>query len=316
MAITMNPTAADFKKHGTLYINDDFRSSQSGARHGHHVAKAAADQGFQGPIAGHQTIELAQHDQKLYDAKLPTDQFQKAFEQDIIDIRMKTLRNAAAAMKTLEKGGANHSVLNLSQGGSKASAVQDLYGSMRLAWSPLDTSYDYANNNDANVKGKKLMHNFAAANGLDEKKLLSSNPKEYGPERAKLQQLLAEQVDGAIDNSKELKTAQKEYNASVTSFEKNHNSVVVAGENDGQLGNTLKGDLAPNQKISFKVDNDFYNNPLANSETTVVGAVNDKETRRAGYSTSSKLPEIYIRGSIAIDGYGTVSQGTDRKSVV
>jgi hypothetical protein len=101
MAITMNPTAADFKKHGTLYINDDFRSSQSGARHGHHVAKAAADQGFQGPITGHQTIELAQHDQKLYDAKLPTDQFQKAFEQDIIDIRMKTLRNAAAAMKTL-----------------------------------------------------------------------------------------------------------------------------------------------------------------------------------------------------------------------
>lgn len=309
MAITMNPTAADYKKHGTLYINDDFRKSQSGSRHGHRVAQAAGDQGFRGPIVGQQAAEATQHDARLYDQKLPTDEFQRAFEQDIVDIRMKTLRNSTAVMKKLEKNGANHSVLNLSQGGSKASTVQELYGSMRLAWDPKDTAYDYANSNDANEKGKKLLHNFAAANGLDEKKLLSSNPKEYGPERLKLQQLLIKQVDSAVDGSTELKAEQSKYDAAVTSFEKNHNSVVVAGENDGGLVTTLKSDLAPKQKLSIKVDTDFYNNPLANKETTVVGAVNDKETRKASYSTNSRLPEIYTRGSIAIDAY-TSSEGT------
>jgi hypothetical protein len=311
MAITTTPSAADYQRAGTLFINDDFRCGRNKTpRHGDRVARSAVDQGFQGPVVGQQALERSQHSASLYDTELPKDQFEKSFDQDVVELRMKTLRNSAAALKKLASRGANHSVLNLSQGGSKASAVQDLYGSMRLAWSPMDERYDYANSHDANEKGKKLLSNFAAAKGLDEKKLLSSDPKVYGPERARLQQMLVKEVDGAVDGSNELETAQAGYDAAVKSFEKNHNSVVVAGENDGLLANTLKSDLASGQKLSIKVDADFYNNPLANADTTVVGAVNDKETARAGYSTRSNLPEIYTRGSLAIDRFGTVSEGT------
>lgn len=315
MAFISNPTAAQFRRQGTVFINDSFSGKASAPGHGELVAKAAADQGFNGPIVGQQANESVQHDKTLFEGQMGKDEFQKSFEQDIVDIRLKSLRNSTRALTDLESNGANHSVLNLSRGGSKASAVQDYYERMRRGWAPEDpsTSMDgYANAEYKNLQGKKLMHNFATAYGLDEAKLTSKDAAVSGPERLKLQKLLIEKVNNAVDGSAEVKTAQKSYDDAVHSFESHNNSVIVAAENDGELIGKMGRDrgLKAGDKLGFGVSKDFFNNPLANSETTVVGAVNDAGTAKASYSSASKLAEIYTRGSVAMDRFGTMDEGT------
>jgi len=100
---------------------------------------------------------------------------------------------------------------------------------MRRGWAPDDpnTSMDgYAKADMKNREGKKLMHNFATAYGLDEAKLTSKDAAVSGPERLKLQKLLIEKVNTAVDGSADLKTAQKGYDDAVHSFESHNNSVI------------------------------------------------------------------------------------------
>ena len=307
MSVKLNPTQADYRRRGTVFVHDYFSGRADRPGHGENVARSAQDYGFKGPVVGENDTTPNKFNKELVDPSIGAEEFRTTFRGEIEGSRIETLDSATKTMRTLEKQGVTHSALNLSQGASKASTVQTYYESMRLAWEPHNDHGDYSKTYQ-NERGKKLLHNFAKAYDLDEKKLLSSDPKVFGPERARLQKILVGEVQNTVNGSDRIRSAQSSYDATVTSFEKNHNSVVVAGENDGQLPSLMKKDLGGKAQRPT-INRDFFDNPLANSETTVVGAVNRKGTAKAKYSTNSKLPEVYADGSVAM-GNGVFEQGT------
>lgn len=306
MSLTLSPTAQQYAKKGTLYIHDYFSGKKNRPEHGELVAKSAQETGFKGSVVGQQVTNPTTRVDALYSTSTSTEDFNKAFKQQIIDMRKNPLESATKTMHALDKQGVKNSALNLSQGGSKASTVDHFYSSMRRAWAPEDErshSGEYLNR-----KGKGLLTNFAKANGLDEAKLLSKDPKVYGPERAKLQEALINQVQDTVNGSKEVKKAQSDYDTAVKAFESRNNSVVVAGENDGNLVGTFRKDLG-GHKAGLTVNKNFFDNPLANDQTTIVGALNDQGTK-ASYSTRSSLPEIYANGRVDTDQWGSYTEGT------
>ena len=289
---------------GALIVEDQFISNpmDPSVPHGNWVALAAAQGRFSGPI-GQQLLTRSSDPKYAGPAANPLNDAQHQaladFDESITSGEVNLLNDSTRQLTGLKQAGVNHGAVNLSMGADQASMVQNKYGFASLAWDP-----KVSPENQASAK-KMYLDGPATAFGIDESKLLSSDPKVAGPERAKFQQALIDRVNKDQDN-KDIAAAKKAYDASVAGLEPNKESVVVAGCNAGDLLAKMKSE---NGGLELKTPTNFYDNPLSNSKTITVGATdrgNPKSPSEevAPYSNPSKNISIYASGDIG-DEKGT-----------
>lgn len=285
---------------GTLMISDTFEPSL-GVPHGATVRRAAVEQGFQGPVYVHSApsdqrlTQSGDNIRALYEKKSPretlglVDSYAENFSVGLLNME-------TAAVNRANSTGSTQSVLNLSQGSSKASIAQHLYKQAAGEFSSPFLAMP------GMTMPSPVVDNYAAAFGLDRSKLMSQDPKVSGPERAKLQQALIDRVSKKVDGSGQIKSAQGQFLQSVRNFESRHNSVVIAAGNEGQIAAELQKD---NGGHKLRLPRDFDVNVLENSEVTSVGATrwyrngSDLKEVPANYSTKSSGIDIWASGSVA-----------------
>jgi hypothetical protein len=268
---------------GSLIIFDNFAAKGQQAEHGDRVRKAAEDEGFKGPIVEEAKPEKINLNENLYTPHMRKDEFKKAMQQDMAWLQLKTLRNATNELKKLESQGVNHSAVNFSAGMSKASVVDQYFQKMSLGWDDRGAEAKDGKTKDQIIKDSKAMYdNFARANGTTVEELNKAMDKNPTATEQWIKDRLAAAVEAPAKAPKVLE-ARAEYDKAVHSFEKNHNSVVVAAENSGDLQVTNR-------------PADFYDNVLSSKETTTVGAVDSQNSQVESYSNPSKNVSIYARG--------------------
>jgi hypothetical protein len=159
-----------------------------------------------------------------------------------------------------------------------------------------------------------VVHNLASAFDLDEKKLMSDDASVSAPERAKLQQRLIDEVHDSVATNGDVKAAKTNYDAKVHQFAAGHNSVVASAGNEGDLPAMLAAD---NGGASLRIPSSFYASPLANQDTTLVGAT--KSTQQNGraqeglasYTTPAPGVSVYADGDVSdISPNGKAEEGT------
>lgn len=272
---------------GTLYVFDNFNAGKSD--HGDRVVRAARHEGFKGSIIEESKPERLDLGQDLYTPSMPAADFAKNLRADMARLQVKSLQMATGELKSLEGRGAKNSVVNFSSGMSKASVVDQYYNKMFVGIqdSPISEYDPQRKQKEAELaQSKALFQNFARAAKQDPEQLraalLNPDKKISGPAEQRLKQALAGQMEKAA-GGQEFKQARAEYEQAVVSFEKNHNSVVVAAENSGDISRAGKSA-------------DFYDNILSTPQTTTVGAVSADGKQIESYSNPSKNVTIYARG--------------------
>lgn len=272
---------------GTLYVFDNFNSRKSD--HGDRVVRAARHEGFQGPIVERSKPERLDLSQDVYTPGMASEDFAKSLRADMARLQVKSLELATGELKALENQGVKNSVVNFSSGMSKASVVDQYYKKMYVAVENREISEHDPQRKEKLAEleqSKALFNNFARAAKQDPEKLRADlynpDPKISGPAEQRVKQALAGQMEKA-SGGQEFQQARADYEKAVVSFEKNHNSVVVAAENSG--------DISPKGKSA-----DFYDNILSTPQTTTVGAVSEDGKQIESYSNPSKNVEIYARG--------------------
>lgn len=155
-----------------------------------------------------------------------------------------------------------------------------------------------------------------SAFGLDESRILSSDPAVASPETVRLQQALVDRIDQAVDGSAEIHEARQQYEAAVQKLGKSSVSVVVSSGNEGELASHLVRaayqSASPPKDVALHLPADFYDNPLSTAQTTTVGAV-----RFSGGSSPGVLPDstpspnvsLFADGDVALPN-GTREHGT------
>ncbi len=272
---------------GTLYVFDNFNANKTD--HGDRVVRAARHEGFQGPIVEHSKPERLNLNQDLYTPSMPAGEFTKNLRADMARLQVKSLQMATGELKSLESQGTQNSVVNFSSGMSKASVVDQYYKKMFVGVedAPIAEHDPQRKQKEAELaQAKTLFNNFARAANQDPSKLqadlLNPDKKISEPAEQRVKQALAGQMEKA-SGGQEFKQAKAQYDAAVVSFEKNHNSVVVAAENSGDISRAGKSA-------------DFYDNILSTPETTTVGAVSADGKQIETYSNPSKNVTLYARG--------------------
>lgn len=272
---------------GTLYVFDNFNSNKTD--HGDRVVRAARHEGFQGNIVEDSKPERLDVNQDLYTPSMPSADFTKNLRADMARLQVKSLEMATGELKSLEGRGAKNSVVNFSSGMSKASVVDQYFKKMYVGVedAPIAEHDPQRKQKEAELaQGKALFNNFARAAKQDPAKLqadlMNPDKKISGPAEQRVKQALAGQMEKA-SGGQEFKQAKSQYEAAVVSFEKNHNSVVVAAENSGDISRSGKSA-------------DFYDNILSTPETTTVGAVSADGKQIESYSNPSKNVKLYARG--------------------
>jgi len=272
---------------GTLYVFDNFNANKTD--HGDRVVRAARHEGFKGSIVEHSKSERLDLNQDLYTPSMPAADFGKGLRADMARLQVKSLEMATGELKSLENQGVKNSVVNFSSGMSKASVVDQYYKKMYVGVqdAPVGEYDPQRKQKEAELaQSKALFNNFARAAKQDPDKLRADlvNPDEKisGPAEQRVKQALAGQMEKA-SGGQEFKQAKAQYDQEVVSFEKNHNSVVVAAENSGDISRAGKSV-------------DFYDNILSSPQTTTVGAVSSDGKQIESYSNPSKNVELYARG--------------------
>ncbi|MBX3172569.1 MAG: S8/S53 family peptidase [Candidatus Eremiobacteraeota bacterium] len=272
---------------GTLYVFDNFNANKTD--HGDRVVRAARHEGFNGPIVEHSKPERLDLNQDLYTPSMPGADFSKSLRADMARLQVKSLEMATGELKSLENQGVKNSVVNFSSGMSKASVVDQYYKKMYagIEDAPISEYDPQRKQKEAElVQSKALFNNFARAANQDPEKLraalLNPDKRISGPAEQRMKQALAGQMEKAA-GGQEFKQAKAQYDEAVVSFEKNHNSVVVAAENSGDISRTGKSA-------------DFYDNILSTPQTTTVGAVSADGKQIESYSNPSKNVKLYARG--------------------
>lgn len=275
--------------------------------HGHMVAASARGQGFQGnliaseyqPTDGQLRSELRN---RMNQAGLPAQEFKQALSQRVRQNSIGLLESMNRRLEGLQEAGLRNSAVNLSFGADQASEVLSLYGEVRQAFSPGPFQQFSA----------PLLDNYCRAFGLDKPKLMSEDPAVSGPERGKLQQALIDQVRGASEGDPAISAARARYDQAVNQLESGHNSVVVSASNGGKVLEILAAD-APGS-APLKTGPSFYDNVLANSQTTVVGATTGRgaDEKVAGYSSDYKEVDVYANGTAPLGSFPGLpdAQGT------
>lgn len=270
---------------GTLYVTDTYmpsvlQSDQATPPHGLAVQAAARSTGFNGkielrefPSARYMSYDASRHDP----AQSPrAASYLDGLRRQTQERYQQVLIPATDQLNELSDGGVKNSALNISMGTGRARIAEEAF--------------------EAIPTGKADLVGAAEAFGLDPAKLGSKDPKVFGPERARLQQAIINEVDRTASGSKSIQQAKQKYDLAVTRFESSHNSVVVSGGNDGEVLERFKRD---NNGATLNIPKNFYDSPLVNDQVTVVGATDgDSSTRPAAYSQMHRENQIYASGTL------------------
>lgn len=267
---------------GTLYIADHFLPDLQqpvSEVHGAQVEAAARSTGFAGQIV---LRDFPSTHAIVYDPSLPPEPGQTPRAAEFLQhLSWKTqeryqqvLLPATQQLQELTEGGARNSVLNLSMGTDRSRVVEEAF----LAF----------------PRGQGDLQGAAEAFGLQVDHLLSPDPKVAGPEIARLQQGLIDRVDHTVRTSGSIAEAKDRYDRAVEQFEAGYNSVVVSGGNQGLM---MQGMRMTNHGALLMTGPDFYDSPLVNAHTTVVGSTQgDGSTVAADFSAVHRLNQILASG--------------------
>jgi len=283
---------------GRLYVYDQFGTQKTGALHGDAVVAAAKDEGLAADqIVTHQKNKT-EIDGGLYTRVASRKDYDAAFKKGVVGLQKDTLEDATSELKRLKKDGVHDSAVNFSMGMSKASVADAYFKKMSLAWDSNDFKGTAEEKRKAEDEALALVDNFARMHGTTADHVIeqmavpksdgakSDGAKRYG---ALMKQTLAKEVDQALQGDTVVAGAKKNYDQAVVDFEKDHNSVVVAAENSGEIrmrkGEQIEG---------------LYDNVLSNASTTTVGATNAQGTAVESYSNPSKNVSVYARGQSPI----------------
>lgn len=294
---------------GSLLIRDTFMPSSMGdTPHGHLVLSASKEEGFKGNVRA-----------SIMDAPKPTGflpEVRKAYgplasqnltkEQALSQISQATQTEASAFLNDqsdyLErqtKAGTTNSAANFSLGMSKASYASELYNKGIQSIGQSEDKPGAASSAAAFLGGGgKTLKNYATAFDLDLKKLESTDPKVYEPERQKLQQALINNVSDTFDNNPALKKSKQRWDSAVNGFEAKNNSVVVSAGNEGDYAEMLE---SGNGGRKLNPPKDFEANLLQNDTVTSVGATQVSpagKEGRASYSSVSDGVDVYANGTL------------------
>jgi len=276
---------------GRLYVYDQFAAPGRQARHGDAVVAAAAQEGLASDhIVAHSKSDI-QLDAGVYAPVADRKQYLEAFKKGVVNLQKDTLQDATGELNRLKDAGVHDSAVNFSMGMSKASVVDVYFKKMSLAWDANDFQGTADERDQAIKEGEALLGNFAKANGIKKEDVIErmAVPKSEGAKKLaqSIKGELAREVEGALKGDKTVGAAKADYDQAVVAFEKNHNSVVVAAENAGDI--SRQGKSA-----------DFYDNVLSNSSTTTVGAVDAGRGKVESYSNPSKNVTVYAPGQSPI----------------
>jgi hypothetical protein len=295
-----SPTQSTGSKHppGTLIISDTFQPRQDGGMpHGHLVARAARDKGFGGLLHADQVGRPGASYKAALDAllRLETDA-PKSREEIINSISAFTVGNTVGLLDRNSRGaqlatesGAKNTVLNISQGTSKATAVRLLYEQAQDAWNPGSSPYQKRG-------GLNLLNNYAKAYDLDLEKLKNPKPEIAEPERNKLHQKLIHHVHHDFENSSAIAQSKKRWASSAKNFEARNNSLVIAAGNDA----LERAPMTEFNGETVSTPPDYDRNILETPEITSVGATSRNEGRIsvADYSSGGAKKSIYAHGGV------------------
>lgn len=292
-------TPAQKPEPGSLIIADTFQGTTTDEPHGVIVNRAAMQQGFKGQV--YTQASPSYLDPRYAPLSLQVVSGQEGSKERVISVIRKDAARQATQLLQLEtnnlndasKTGAKQTVVNMSSGVSKASIAGRLYSEASCAWTKSSPYLEQS--------AKLKIKDYAMAFNLDASKLQSSDPKVNGPERAKLQQALVDQVSQGMDGSPEVAGAKKSFLAAVKGFESKHNSVVISAGNEGDVLTNFKKD---NGGRNLRLPKDFDENVLQNSEVTSVGATRwygaeQLRETRANYSSKNGGVDVYASGSVA-----------------
>lgn len=275
---------------GTLFVIDTFAApghKQRDREHGDRVVDAAVHEGFN----RQNIVKVAKTDQvvnnrEVFQPNMAPDAFKKALRNDMVQMQVGTLNQGSDSLNNLQAQGAQNSVANLSLGMSKASLVDQYNQKMMLALDGLEENAPGktdAERKQSLADATAFFDNYAKAAGTTPNQLREDlSGTNFKQAEQKVKDNLGKFADSAANDSR-VNDAKVKYAQAVTGFEKNHNSVVVAAENSGDLRLT-------------KQSKDFYDNVLSNDQTTTVGAVNASNQQVETYSNPSSNVEVYARG--------------------
>lgn len=301
---------------GTLYVNDTFTPWGAEVPHGTYVVGAARQQGFRGHIVGTNRSASGpgpvDRQAMAHETDLQTPG--RSTRQTIADLRAWAGTNAASLLEQesnhldrLTRSGAHNSAVNMSQGQSKASNVEQLYLKLMPA---LRLN---RNENDPRFAGANAMlENIASAAGLDMQKLRSSDEKVRNAERGRMTQFLINQVSAGMDSNPTLAASRQRWNTSVRNFEARHNSVVISAGNEGR---SLSDLMEAHGGYRLSAPSDFSRNVLQNNAVTSVGSTRQGSTtgnvNRAEYTSNSNGIDVYANGGTGYyQGNGQEVDGT------
>ena len=278
---------------GRLYVYDQFGTQKTGALHGDAVVAAARNEGLAADqIVNHQKNKI-EIDGGLYTKVANKKDYDAAFKKGVVGLQKDTLEDATSELQRLKKDGVHDSAANFSMGMSKASVADVYFKKMSLAWDSNDFKGSAEEKRKAEDEALALVDNFARMHGTTADHVIErmAVPKSEGAKSyaALMKQTLAKEVDQALQGDTVVAGAKKTYDQAVVDFEKDHNSVVVAAENSGEIrmrkGEQIEG---------------LYDNVLSSAATTTVGATNAQGTAVESYSNPSKNVSIYARGQSPI----------------
>jgi Subtilase family len=262
------------KEQGALIIIDSFHASTD---HGTMVEKTALDIGSTGKVHRYNQLETLNGELTspvhqavlnlaglMATSMLPPDQATKHFEQFLNDAVSGKLDSTTSLLERVTQHGFEDSVVNLSQGMDAIeyfkSAKQPL-GSTRLT----------------DAEKQTYFYNLNSAVAPDP----SSRPTV-----AEFDNLLLQKIKTTLRDSPRIQESKSRWRDQVRAFEANHNSVVIAAGNSGQIMSAMS-------EGGFETDGSEDENILATPEATMVAATaTTQEGKTYLASPSSFGPEV------------------------
>lgn len=307
---------------GTLRIVDDFEASPGlvlppiagsfpavppfqtrEVPHGVKVTSAARETGYQGPI------QVAQNplEPSSIELLVVPDQSAESTLANLDKIAqfstVMPAQEAARIMRDSANGGVSQTVTNFSWGNASADTVNNVYQRLRSGWTP-PREGEGPEQITQRVIGGQVLDNLARAFDVSLEDLKSQESQVSGPARQELQQHLIDRVEQA--NRHELLDERLEvFRSLVDSYEANHNSLVVAAGNQGQLLELMEAD---NGGRPLYTGPDFFTSVLAVPNATVVGALGQQVDGTVGiadYSSSSPAIDVNAWGRLDHSSQGT-----------
>jgi len=286
-----------------LQIVDFFEPSPGGIPHGFHVTNAALATEYQGPIQATQAPLEPRHLGFLAVPYLPA-----ASTLQNLDLltQSNTALPALAAASTLQRltnAGVSQTVTNLSWGAAPADTVDHVYQNLRLGWTPaVDGESDLQVR--ARQEGGAVLGNLARAFDVPLEDLTHQDAQVSGPARQQLQQHLIDRVEEANRHAS-LDLPRAAVRSLADAYEGNHNSLVVAAGNQGQLLEIMEAD---NGGRTLSTGPDFFTSVLAVPNATVVGSLaplSDGSLGSADYSSPSPNVDVNAWGRLTDGVEGT-----------